>query len=345
MPFPLALRQNSRMAFRSPLIVLIALVPSVARAQEPTNRDQSHYTQLKTEGYPIRTGVLAQPGREAALRDDDLVIGVVAGGEARAYPVNLMWEPVNEVLNDTLGGQPITATWCPIAHSAVVYDAAREKDRVELGAVGLRDGVFILYDKKTRSWWSQVVGTAVQGPLAGERLVKLASTVTTWAAWRREHPDTSVWSDPSLPGRRRFTEESLSRITLAGDGPIVNQDLVVGIEGQKGARAYLLRKLAGSGRVANDSVDGAPVLVVLEEDAVSVHAWSRRVKGRTLTFEAAGGTLRDSETQSSWDVRTGRALSGPLAGASLEPVVYTTALWYAWRSQRPDTALWSPSGS
>jgi hypothetical protein len=330
------------MRSRLPLLVLAALLPVASAAQEPTNRDQSRYTQLNPEGFPIRTGVTAQPGRDATLRDDDLVIGVVVGGEARAYPVNLMWEPVNEVLNDTLGGQPITATWCPIAHSAVVYDGARGKDRLELGAVGLRDGVFILYDRSTRSWWSQVAGTAVQGPLAGERLVKLASTVTTWAAWRREHPETSVWSDPSLPGRRRFTEESLSRITLAGEGPIVNQDLVVGIEGEKSARAYLLRRLAGAGRVANDTVDGAPVVVVLEGDAVSVHAWSRRVKGRTLTFEAADGKLVDRETRSSWDARTGRALSGPLAGASLEPVVYTTALWYAWRSQRPDTTLWSP---
>jgi Protein of unknown function (DUF3179) len=329
------------MRVRALFLVLAALLPVASAAQEPTNRDQSHYTQLKPEGYPIRAGVVAQPGREATLRDDDLVIGVVVGGETRAYPVNLMWEPVNEVLNDTLGGQPITATWCPIAHSAAVYDGARGKDRLELGAVGLRDGVFILYDRKTRSWWSQVAGTAVQGPLAGERLVKLASTVTTWAAWRREHPETSVWSDPSLPGRRRFTEESLSRITLAGEGPIVNQDLVVGIEGEKRSRAYLLRRLAGAGRIANDTVDDTPVVVVLEEDAVSVHAWGRRVKGRTLTFEAAGGQLLDRETRSSWDARAGRALSGPLAGASLETVVYTTALWYAWRSQRPDTTLWS----
>jgi hypothetical protein len=332
------------MRLRAPLLVLAALLPAASAAQEPTNRDQSHYTQLKPEGFPIRAGGVAQPGREATLRDDDLVIGIVAGGEARAYPVNLMWEPVNEVLNDTLGGRPITATWCPIAHSAVVYDGARVEDRLELGAVGLRNGVFILYDRKTRSWWSQVAGTAVQGPLAGERLVKLASTVTTWAAWRREHPQTSVWGDPSLPGRRRFTGESLSRITLAGEGPIVNQDLVVGIEGETSARAYLLRRLAGAGRVANDTVDGAPVVVVLEEDAVSVHAWGRSVKGRTLTFEAAGGTLVDRETRSSWDARTGRALSGALAGASLETVVYTTALWYAWRSQRPDTTLWSPPG-
>jgi uncharacterized protein DUF3179 len=331
-------------ASRSLVLLLVGFLPVVARAQEPTNRDQSHYTQLKPEGYPIRAGVLAQPAKDATLRDDDLVIGVVAGGEARAYPVNLMWEPVNEVLNDTLGGRPITATWCPIAHSAAVYDAARGTDRVELGAVGLRDGVFILYDEKTRSWWSQVVGTAVQGPLAGERLVKLASAVTTWEAWRRDHPETTVWSDPSLPGRRRFTEESLSRITLAGAGPIVNQDLVVGVEGEKGARAYLLRQLASAGRVANDSIDGAPIVVLLEDDAVSVHAWSRRVKDRTLTFEAAGGAIRDRETGSSWHARTGRSVSGPLAGASLEPVVYTTALWYAWRSQRPDATLWTPPG-
>ncbi len=155
------------MRLRAPLLVLAAVLPVASAAQEPTNRDQSHYTQLKPEGFPIRASVVAQPGREATLRDDDLVIGVVVGGEARAYPVDLMWEPVNEVLNDTLGGQPITATWCPIAHSAVVYDGARGKDRLELGAVGLRDGVFILYDRKTRSWWSQVAGTAVQGPLAG----------------------------------------------------------------------------------------------------------------------------------------------------------------------------------
>ena len=140
-----------------------------------------------------------------------------------------------------------------------------------------------------------------------------------------------MWSDPSLPGRRRFTEESLSRITLAGEGPIVNQDLVVAIEGEKSSRAYLLRQ-GHLVRITRDQ----------EEDAVSVHAWGRRVKGRTLTFEAAGGKLLDRETRSSWDARTGRALSGQLAGASLETVVYTTALWYAWRSQRPDTTLWSP---
>ncbi len=48
---------------------------------------------------------------EAALGDGDLVMGVVINGEARAYPVNYMNGPANEVVNDTLGGQAIASTW------------------------------------------------------------------------------------------------------------------------------------------------------------------------------------------------------------------------------------------
>jgi hypothetical protein len=311
-------------------------------AQEATNRDQSGYTRLEPEGFPIRAELTARPAGEAKLGADDMVIGVVAGGEARAYPVNLMWEPVNEVLNDRLGGKPITVTWCPVAHSAAVYEPSRGEPPLELGAVGLREGVFILYDRRTRSWWNQIQGKAISGPLAGERLTRHPATLTTWAAWRASHPETSVWVDARLPGRRRFTEESLGRITLAGEGQVVNQDLVIGVEGETSARAYLLRRLAVAGRVANDSLDGVPIVVVLGEDAVSVSVFARRVDGRTLSFAAASTGLRDLETGSRWDARTGRALQGPLAGRALDALIHTTALWYAWKSTRPDTTLWTP---
>ncbi len=42
---------------------------------------------------------------------NELVIGVVIDGSARAYPVNVMTGPSREVLNDELGGQVIAATW------------------------------------------------------------------------------------------------------------------------------------------------------------------------------------------------------------------------------------------
>jgi hypothetical protein len=48
---------------------------------------------------------------KAEVVDDDLVLGVVLGDEIRAYPINMMTGPDREIFNDTLGGQPIAATW------------------------------------------------------------------------------------------------------------------------------------------------------------------------------------------------------------------------------------------
>jgi hypothetical protein len=227
----------------------------------------------------------------------------------------------------------------------VVYDRSFDDRELDFGAVGLEDGVFFLYDRQTGSRWSQIVGRAVKGPFAGRELRKYPSTLTTWGQWRRLHPETTVFVDPRLPGRRRFTEESMSRITLAGPGEIVNEDLVVAVEGARTARAYLLRRLAAK-RLVNDVLDGRPLLVFLGPDAVTTRVWSRAVGPRTLTFAAAGGQrIRDEETGTTWDPLRGRALEGPLAGEQLEPVVSTSALWYAWRSQRPDTTVWGEPGS
>lgn len=66
----------------------------------------------------------------------------------------------------------------------------------------------------------------------------------------------------------------------------------------------------------------------------------RTTVGRVLTFAVDGDWLRDVETGGRWDPMAGRAVSGSLSGRTLEGLVVTTALWYAWRSQRPETSLW-----
>ena len=43
--------------------------------------------------------------------DDELVLGVVVGKEARAYPINTLTGPRREIINDRLGGRAIAATW------------------------------------------------------------------------------------------------------------------------------------------------------------------------------------------------------------------------------------------
>lgn len=45
------------------------------------------------------------------VTDEELVIGLALNGQARAYPINMLTGPSREIINDTIGGTPIAATW------------------------------------------------------------------------------------------------------------------------------------------------------------------------------------------------------------------------------------------
>ncbi len=62
---------------------------------------------------------------------------------------------------------------------------------LEFGVSGkLMMNVLVMYDRQTDSLWSQLLGKAIEGPLEGTELEFVPSKHTTWADWRREHPDT-----------------------------------------------------------------------------------------------------------------------------------------------------------
>lgn len=74
-------------------------------------RDRSEFTHLRDDGFPLNVDPEIVSADEAPIGDDDIVMGIVVNGEARAYPVNYMNGPLNEVVNDELGGQAIAPSW------------------------------------------------------------------------------------------------------------------------------------------------------------------------------------------------------------------------------------------
>lgn len=57
---------------------------------------------------PVYEPEFATP-EEVSIGDDELVMGVTLGGEAKAYPVTSM--QFREMVNDELAGIPILVTW------------------------------------------------------------------------------------------------------------------------------------------------------------------------------------------------------------------------------------------
>ncbi len=143
------------------------------------------------DGIPALNDPRAVPIERARWRDDEMVVGVTLGKQARAYPLAiLVW---HELVNDELGGQPILVSYCPLCGTALTFDRRIAGKTRRFGVSGLLyQSDLLLYDRESESLWSQISATAVTGSLAGKRLKVLRSSLLTWGAWKREHPQTTV---------------------------------------------------------------------------------------------------------------------------------------------------------
>ena len=62
-----------------------------------------------------------------------------------------------------------------------------------LGVSGyLYRSAVLFHDDETETFWSQMTGEAIVGPLTGKRLTWMPSEVMTWKEWRTKHPETTV---------------------------------------------------------------------------------------------------------------------------------------------------------
>ena len=128
------------------------------------------------------------------LWDTDLVIGYVSQSGAFAYPIKIL--NFRELVNDVIDGVPVLVSYCPLCFSGVVY--SRELDGQVLlfgNTSALYESDLVMYDHQTGSYWFQVLGEALVGPMTGKRLTLLPSMTTTWGEWRRMHPETVALSN------------------------------------------------------------------------------------------------------------------------------------------------------
>ncbi len=128
-----------------------------------------------------------------ALGETEPVIGVSINGKAKAYPLRILMR--HEIVNDELGGVPITVTFCPLCNAAMVFDRRVGDKVLDFGTTGkLRNSDLVMWDRQTESWWQQFLGEAIVGSMTGTKLKALPVRLESWRNFKKRFQKGQVLS-------------------------------------------------------------------------------------------------------------------------------------------------------
>jgi hypothetical protein len=214
---------------------------------------------------------------------------------------------------------------------------------------GINNQNFIMKDEETGSWWQQVTGEAIFGPLRGKHLKPAFMDELTFAVWKREEPQGRVLSpDEKIAAQGEYAppdwEDRMLRVPVATqvNAPALEKrELVVGIAANGASKAYPMTALQKQNPII-DKLGGTPLLIVLGEDGKSVRAFDRTVEGHEREFFLKPGAaplqmIDDQGTE--WDF-TGTALNAPLAGKQLAKLALLKDYWFDWKTYNPASSVY-----
>ncbi len=300
------------------------------------------------------------------LEDLQPVISFKVNDEARAYPIAVLtW---HEVVNDIVGGVPVTVTFCPLCNSAMVFDRTLEGRVFDFGVSGnLRNSDLIMWDRQTQTWWQQLTGEGIVGELAGHQLEFLPASIISWGDYKLANPDTLVLSRETgfnRPyGRNPYSgydraDQPAFLFDGRPDERLLPKERVAAFNIGEVSAAFPFLVLEEE-RVVNYNVNNTDVVVFFKPGTVSAldqgliidsrdigssGVFEAELDGRKLTFRAEGDeAFVDNETGTTWNI-LGEAIAGQLAGQSLTPIVHGDHFWFAWGAFNPDTKIYSGQG-
>jgi hypothetical protein len=216
---------------------------------------------------------------------------------------------------------------------------------------GINNQNFIMRDEETGTWWQQVTGKAIHGPLKGYQLKEVFHDELSFAIWKREQPQGRVLKpNEGIAAKNEYEaadwETRVARMRVVEgadkDKRLAPRTLVLGIEVDGKSVAYPLPALQKQSPIV-DTIGSIPIMLVLGEDKRSARAFDRTVDGRRLEFfqkaDQPGLQLIDAETGSTWNFE-GKAVAGPLAGRQLKKISVLEDFWFDWRIYHPNTSIY-----
>jgi hypothetical protein len=212
---------------------------------------------------------------------------------------------------------------------------------------GINNQNFLMRDKETGTWWQQITGKAIYGPLKGSMLELAPSDELSFGLWKSESPGGQVLM-PVTKYQKEYDskwEAEIQKLPLVVSFPgteLKSRDVVVGVELSGESKAYPVNTIVKQSPI-QDRVGGNPVLILAGADGKSVRAFVSRLDNADVEFFRKSETqeliLVDSATTSEWNFK-GCAVGGPATGKCLQALPAIKDYWFDWRNYHPDTLIY-----
>lgn len=304
-----------------------------------------------TDGIPaVERPVFSQNFSAQGLASNQLVVGVKIGDEIRAYPHTILdW---HEIINDqfVIEGKTkrVTLSYCPLTGSAVLWEGFAGSADKTFGTSGfLYNSNLVLYDRETRSLWSQMLEQSIGGPSILAIPDKLQVIETTWGTWLEMYPQTTVMTTQTgftrsygvYPyGSFRSDNSLVFSVDNLADDRLHRKERVVGLAVGSSRKVYPISSFSSGVSVVNDRVGEMDVIAVGSSGQNFGAVFNRELEDCTvLDFSSVENQLPivmiDNEG-TEWDI-FGSAVNGPRAGTQLQKTNSFIAYWFAWTAFFP----------
>src|SRR5256885_6099550 len=149
---------------------------------------------------------------------------------------------------------------------------------------GINNQNFLMRDEQTGTYWQQISGLAVAGPLRGRRLTLVAADELSFSLWKKEQPAGTVLKDSA-----RFVSGYAPKnwdVRMAKAPTVISfaqpglgaRDLMLGVHASGASRAFPYSAILKEKLIA-DRVSAQAVIVVLGADNPSVRGFVLRLPG------------------------------------------------------------------
>jgi hypothetical protein len=198
--------------------------------------------------------------------------------------------------------------------------------RLTFHLAGINNQNFLMRDAQTGTYWQQVSGIAISGPLRG----KPEGTVLNDVAGFVSEYAKKDWD------RRMKKQPTVIRHTRAG---MAQREIVLGLQ-EGGATCAFVYDAVLKAKLVQDNVGTQRVLLVVSADNASVRAF--RIPSSQDFYRLPEGSvlLIDAQTGSKWNFQ-GCAVEGPSKGQCLQRANMHKDFWFDWREYHAETTVFN----